>query len=188
MLFKNSVPNSSDYGGGVGWGWGKQVLSARGGTKKKKEGRRKEREGEREKKKSQIVHFFLCFSCFFPFPLVLPRPDFSAPRPHILTLLDERQHTAHGPSTAMDAADLSAIVRDFLSAFVTEVLAVRGLYSPDLFDRRRVLGFVAARRARHPGLAAYIDSAVGGMVVRGGKREREKERGRGANAFSREGI
>ena len=66
----------------------------------------------------------------------------------------------------MDAADLSATVRDFLSAFVTEVLAVRGLYSPELFDRRRVLGFVAARRARHPGLAAYIDSAVGGMVVR----------------------
>ena len=28
-----------------------------------------------------------------------------------------------------------------------------------------VLGFVAARRARHPGLAAYIDSAIGGMVV-----------------------
>lgn len=65
----------------------------------------------------------------------------------------------------MDAADLSVTVRDFLSAFVTEVLAVRGLYSADLFDRRRVLCFVAARRARHPGLAAYIDSAVGSMVV-----------------------
>jgi hypothetical protein len=87
----------------------------------------------------------------------------------------------------MDAADLSATVRDFLSAFVTEVLAVRGLYSPDLFDRRRVLGFVAARRARHPGLAAYIDSAVGSMVVSGTLRRASRARRGGLGDGKREG-
>jgi len=97
--------------------------------------------------------FFLFFFFFSSYALSL---SFHAPS-HLFNT------TTTTPT--MDAADLSATVRDFLSAFVTEVLAVRGLYSPDLFDRRCVLGFVAARRARHPGLAAYIDSAIGGMVV-----------------------
>ena len=121
------------------------------GAEGKKEGRRKEVEIMKQKKEVSVLsHCFLFLFSFLFF--------FSTCSSSFAPFLPTKKQT-------MDAADLSATVRDFLSAFVTEVLAVRGLYSPELFDRRRVLGFVAARRARHPGLAAYIDSAVGGMVV-----------------------
>ena len=151
------------------------------GEKKKREGEKRS-ENKKKKKEKKASSFFLFFVCFF----------FSS---FLHDLLLHLSTPRKKKTPTMDAADLSATVRDFLSAFVTEVLAVRGLYSPDLFDRRRVLGFVAARRARHPGLAAYIDSAVGGRVVsdvfsagraaskraggEGEQREKEAERERG---------
>ena len=132
-----------------GGGGGRRL--GRFGAEGKKEGRRKEVEIMKQKKEVSVLsHCFLFLFSFLFF--------FSTCSSSFAPFLPTKKQT-------MDAADLSATVRDFLSAFVTEVLAVRGLYSPELFDRRRVLGFVAARRARHPGLAAYIDSAVGGMVV-----------------------
>jgi hypothetical protein len=53
-------------------------------------------------------------------------------------------------------------VLEFLEAWVHEVLFARGLYPPALFERRRLYG-VAARRARHPELAAYVAAAAGGL-------------------------
>lgn len=51
---------------------------------------------------------------------------------------------------------------EFLEAFIHQVLFVRELYSPELFERQRLYG-IAVRRARHPELAAYIADAVGGL-------------------------
>ena len=53
---------------------------------------------------------------------------------------------------------------EFLEAFIHQVLFVRELYSPELFERQRLYG-IAVRRARHPELAAYIADAVGGLRV-----------------------
>ena len=66
----------------------------------------------------------------------------------------------------MDSLDLQATVQSFLSAFVSETLAARGLYPPSAFAPARVLG-ASARRARHPGLCAYVDKAAAALTVRG---------------------
>ena len=64
----------------------------------------------------------------------------------------------------MDQADVRAAVQAFLSAFVSETLAARGLYPPSAFAPARVLG-ACARRARHPGLCAYVDKAAAALTV-----------------------
>lgn len=56
------------------------------------------------------------------------------------------------------------VLLEFLEALVHQVLFVRELYSPELFERQRLYG-IAVRRARHPDLAAYISDAVAGLKV-----------------------
>ena len=56
------------------------------------------------------------------------------------------------------------VLLEFLETLVHQVLFVRELYSPELFERRRAYG-IATRRARHPELAAYIEDAVKGLRV-----------------------
>ena len=68
------------------------------------------------------------------------------------------------PFQPMDQADVRAAVQAFLSAFVSETLAARGLYPPSAFAPARVLG-ACARRARHPGLCAYVDKAAAALTV-----------------------
>ena len=64
-----------------------------------------------------------------------------------------------GPPPHMDPADVRAAVAAFLSAFVSETIAARGLYPAAAFAPRSIFG-AAARRATHPGLAAYVDKAT----------------------------
>lgn len=58
------------------------------------------------------------------------------------------------------------VLLEFLEALVHQVLFVRELYSPELFERQRLYG-IAVRRARHPELAAYVADAVAGLRVSG---------------------
>lgn len=81
---------------------------------------------------------------------------------------------------SMDPQEVRQAVQTFLSAFVSETLAARGLYPPSAFAPARVLG-ACARRARHPGLCAYVDKAAAALTVSG---ERERGTLAGARAVS----
>jgi len=72
---------------------------------------------------------------------------------------------------AQQPGSLVEVLLEFLEALVHQVLFVRELYSPQLFERQRLYG-IAVRRARHPDLAAYIASAVAGLKVGVGLGER----------------
>ncbi|KAL4436143.1 hypothetical protein ABPG77_005591 [Micractinium sp. CCAP 211/92] len=66
------------------------------------------------------------------------------------------------PLAAAANTPLVDALLEFLEAFIHQVLFVREIYSPELFERQRLYG-IAVRRARHPELAAYIASAVAGL-------------------------
>ncbi len=68
------------------------------------------------------------------------------------------------PLAAAANTSLVDALLEFLEAFIHQVLFVREIYSPELFERQRLYG-IAVRRARHPELAAYIASAVAGLRV-----------------------
>lgn len=70
------------------------------------------------------------------------------------------------PPQAAAAANTQLVdtLLEFLEAFIHQVLFVRELYSPELFERQRLYG-IAVRRARHPELSAYIADAVSGLRV-----------------------
>jgi mitotic spindle assembly checkpoint protein MAD2B len=57
------------------------------------------------------------------------------------------------------------VLLEFLEALIHQVLFIRQLYSPELFERQRLYG-IAVRRSRHPELNAYIADAVAGLRVR----------------------
>ena len=57
------------------------------------------------------------------------------------------------------------VLLEFLEAVVHQILFVRELYSPELFERQRLYG-IAVRRSRHPELNAYVADAVAGLRVR----------------------
>ena len=67
-----------------------------------------------------------------------------------------------GGAAARDS--LVDVLLEFLEALVHQVLFVRELYAPELFERQRLYG-IAVRRSRHPDLNAYIAGAVGGLRV-----------------------
>jgi hypothetical protein len=54
---------------------------------------------------------------------------------------------------------------EFLEAFIHQALYQREIYSPSLFERRRLYG-IAVRRARHPELVQYIQEIVANLKVR----------------------
>jgi mitotic spindle assembly checkpoint protein MAD2B len=56
------------------------------------------------------------------------------------------------------------LLLEFLEAFVHQVLCLRHLYSPELFERKRIYG-VAVRRSRHPDLNDYIHEVVSSLKV-----------------------
>lgn len=62
---------------------------------------------------------------------------------------------------------LLEVLLEFLEALVHQVLFVRELYAPELFQRQRLYS-IAVRRARHPDLASYIADAVAGLRVGSG--------------------
>lgn len=66
------------------------------------------------------------------------------------------------PPAARDS--LVDVLLEFFEALVHQVLFVRELYSPELFERQRLYG-IAVRRARHPDLATYVSDAVAGLRV-----------------------
>ncbi|KAL4422389.1 hypothetical protein ABPG75_008586 [Micractinium tetrahymenae] len=68
---------------------------------------------------------------------------------------------AEPPAAAAHTPLVDALL-EFLEAFIHQVLFVRELYSPELFERQRLYG-IAVRRARHPELAAYIADTVAGL-------------------------
>lgn len=73
-----------------------------------------------------------------------------------------------GGAAAPAARDsLVDVLLEFLEALVHQVLFVRELYAPELFERQRLYG-IAVRRSRHPDLNAYIAGAVGGLRVGAG--------------------
>jgi|688.fasta_scaffold1439644_1 mitotic spindle assembly checkpoint protein MAD2B len=55
---------------------------------------------------------------------------------------------------------------EFLEAFIHQTLYQREIYSPSLFERRRLYG-IAVRRARHPDLVQYIQNIVASLKVSG---------------------
>ena len=70
-----------------------------------------------------------------------------------------------GAAAAAGGRDsLVDVLLEFLEALVHQVLFVRELYAPELFERKRLYG-IAVRRARHPDLATYISDAVAGLRV-----------------------
>lgn len=71
-------------------------------------------------------------------------------------------------SAAAGRDSLVDLLLEFLEALVHQVLFVREVYSPELFERQRLYG-IAVRRSRHPDLNAYIADAVAGLKVRLGK-------------------
>lgn len=72
---------------------------------------------------------------------------------------------AAAPAAARDS--LVDVLLEFLEALVHQVLFVRELYAPELFERQRLYG-IAVRRSRHPDLNAYIADAVAGLRVGAG--------------------
>ncbi len=63
------------------------------------------------------------------------------------------------PSELVDA------LCEFLEAAVHAVLAARGLYSNELFERHRIYS-IFVQKARHPELCAYISSVLTNLKVR----------------------
>ncbi|KAI5055428.1 hypothetical protein GOP47_0028949 [Adiantum capillus-veneris] len=57
------------------------------------------------------------------------------------------------------ADEVASLLAEFLEVAITLVLSVRGLYPPEVFERRRYLN-VPVPCARHPELREYINSAV----------------------------
>jgi hypothetical protein len=70
----------------------------------------------------------------------------------------------------MPGDSLVDVLLEFLEALVHQILFVRELYSPELFERQRLYG-IAVRRSRHPELNSYISEAVAGLKVRLGTRK-----------------
>ncbi|KAH7428778.1 hypothetical protein KP509_09G016900 [Ceratopteris richardii] len=55
--------------------------------------------------------------------------------------------------------EITSLLAEFLEVAITLVLSVRGIYPPEVFERRRYLN-VPVQWARHPELREYINSAV----------------------------
>lgn len=55
--------------------------------------------------------------------------------------------------------EIAALLAEFLEVAITLVLSVRGIYPPEVFERRRYLN-VPVQWSRHPELREYISSAV----------------------------
>jgi hypothetical protein len=68
-----------------------------------------------------------------------------------------------GAATAV-AEQLAAAVTQFLEAAAHTVLKARGVYSPALFESRRLYGIPVAQ-CRHPGVCAYIGTVLGSIKV-----------------------
>lgn len=51
------------------------------------------------------------------------------------------------------------VLLEFIEAVIHQILFVRELYSPELFERQRLYG-VAVRKARHPELSDYIHDVI----------------------------
>jgi hypothetical protein len=76
--------------------------------------------------------------------------------------------SAHTPAAAAAAAaDLAAgAVVQFLEAAVHTVLRARSVYSPSLFESRRLYGIVVTQ-CRHPGVCGYVGTVLSNLQVRG---------------------
>ena len=59
----------------------------------------------------------------------------------------------------------AALLLEFAEAWVHQVLALRRLYAPEAFERRRLYD-LAVKWARHPGLCAYVAEAVESLKAR----------------------
>lgn len=62
-------------------------------------------------------------------------------------------------------SQVAALLCECLEAIVHQLLFVRQLYSPELFERQRLYG-VAVRKSRHPELNQYISEVVSSLQVR----------------------
>ena len=61
--------------------------------------------------------------------------------------------------TASEQCGTSGVLCEFLEAAVHTAVKVRGVYPPELFERRRLYN-VVTYKARHPGLNEYIHETV----------------------------
>lgn len=96
---------------------------------------------------------------------------------------------AAGPPPPPLSALLADAVLEFLEAAVHTVLHARTLYPPEVFERRRLYGSCLCPRARHPGVCAYVASALAALrapLLRGALqevavvvREEDEEEGNG---------
>jgi hypothetical protein len=82
--------------------------------------------------------------------------------------------TANGPPPPPLSPLLADALLEFLEAAVHTVLHARGLYPQEVFERRRLYGSCLCPRARHPGVCAYVASALAALrppLVRGALQE-----------------
>ena len=54
---------------------------------------------------------------------------------------------------------------EFVEAVIHQILHLRSIYKPELFERRRLYG-ITTRKSRHPDLNEYINSIASSLKVR----------------------
>jgi mitotic spindle assembly checkpoint protein MAD2B len=60
--------------------------------------------------------------------------------------------------------DLVAVTLEFLEAAIHTVLKSRNVYSPHLFENRKLYG-ISVSQCRHPGVCSYIGTVLGNLKV-----------------------
>jgi hypothetical protein len=73
------------------------------------------------------------------------------------------KHTCGLPSMSHGEQLVSAVL-EFLEAAIHTVLKSRNIYSPSLFENRRLYG-ISVSQCRHPGVCSYIGTVLGNLRV-----------------------
>jgi mitotic spindle assembly checkpoint protein MAD2B len=60
--------------------------------------------------------------------------------------------------------DAVAVLLEFLEAAIHTVLKSRNIYSPSLFDNKKLYG-ISVSQCRHPGVCSYIGTVLGNLKV-----------------------
>lgn len=72
---------------------------------------------------------------------------------------------------------LVSAVLEFLEAAIHTVLKSRNVYSPSLFENRRLYG-ISVSQCRHPGVCSYIGTVLANLKVCGAAVKELQARGR----------
>jgi mitotic spindle assembly checkpoint protein MAD2B len=70
----------------------------------------------------------------------------------------------HAKLMSTDRDQVVEVLLEFLEAVLHQLLFVRQVYSPELFERQRLYG-VVVRKSRHPDLNQYVHEVVSSLKV-----------------------